>query len=117
MSMEIVIHALALDLPWIVWLVLSNPLNLFILALLYVFAFAGGKESLGGFVKFSAFFIAVSAVMQLLGFPFLATTMPAAYMAITIFLDAFPKESFVKRNLLKINLGLLFGAGFLLTIF
>ena len=115
MSMEIIVHAVALDLPWVIGLVIGNPFNLFILAVLYVFAYGPGKKNLLGFLKFAIFFISISASMQLLGFPFLATSMPVAYMAITIFLDTFPKESIIKRNLGKINVGLLFGAGFFLA--
>jgi len=115
MSMEILAHTVELDLGWIGGLIINNPFNLFMLALLYVFAFASGKQSFAGFIKFSALFIGVSALMQLLGFPFLATTIPVLYMAIAIFLDSFSKESFVKRNMLKINLAMLFGTGFMLA--
>jgi len=117
MTMEIIARLFALDLPWLVGLVLNNPFNLAVLIMLYVFAYAGGKQSFTGFIKFSALFIAVSALMQLFGFPFLATTIPAIYIAITIFLDTFPKESFVQKHLGKINMGILFGAGFILTVF
>ena len=113
MTLEIALQAMQLNVPWLIGVIVANPLNLFILAALFVFAFKG--KGMKGFVKFTVLFISVSALMEMLGFPFLATSIPVVYMGITVFLDSFPKESFVKRNLLKINLAMLFGAGFLLA--
>ncbi len=113
MTLEIALQAMQFNIPWLVGVIIANPINLFILAALFIFAFKG--RGIKGFVKFVILFISVSALMEMFGFPFLATSIPIVYIGISVFLDSFPKESFVKRNLLKINLAMLFGAGFLLA--
>ncbi len=110
MTLEILLHFLQLDVPWLVLLIVNNPHWLFIFAAFFVFAYH--KKGFGGFIMMLMFFFPAVALAQIFGIMLFAIAFPVQYLATSIFLDSFPEKTFVKKHLGIINILLLFGVGF-----